>query len=138
MDSIEWSERCSVGVPAVDAQHRHLAKLINRVVANQRDGVRSSSVAEALDAVMAYAATHFAAEERLLAEAGYPDLASHCTSHSAFTEQAAELCLAAVDGTRSVPGDLAAFLVSWWYDHVLTDDMAYRPFLADRAVSADL
>lgn len=130
MRTIAWKDRFSVGVPQLDDQHRTLAELINRVVALAEAPVRSPQIEDALNAVMEYAGRHFATEEAFLETVAYPGLEDHRGQHGDFTERAAELCMATINGDAEVPRDLADFLVEWWHDHILVEDMAYRSFLA--------
>lgn len=130
-DPIHWKDEYSVGVDVLDRQHKGLIKLINRLTSEDAD---IGMMAWVFDELEAYTKDHFSEEERLMAEAGYPDLATHRKQHHDF-----EQWLSAVRQTYSIgaasPSLLAetvnAFLADWLVNHILSSDMAYRSALSE-------
>lgn len=125
---IIWSDRYSVGVALLDQHHRHLAQLINRLAECAAERALSESVGDVLDALVRYAEYHFRHEEALMEAAGYPALAEHRGEHLAFCEMISETCYTAMHGIIGID-ELLDYLTRWWQEHILLEDMRYRPLL---------
>ena len=68
MPLIEWTADMTVGVAAVDADHRKLFSLVNYLYDSLQAGQGVHVVGNFLDAVITYACEHFEREERLFEE----------------------------------------------------------------------
>ncbi|MCP5372951.1 MAG: hemerythrin family protein [Hyphomicrobiales bacterium] len=127
---IQWQDSYSVGVPVLDAQHRHLIRLINLLEdEKQKDGM----IAHVFDELDAYIREHFRAEERMMEEAGYPDLEEHKGDHKAFNDWLSSVKIAYDSGGASsyyIAESVIAFLKNWLVSHILVTDMAYRSHLS--------
>ncbi|MCX6055232.1 MAG: hypothetical protein NTZ74_10030 [Chloroflexi bacterium] len=87
-----------------------------------------------MDKLTKYATIHFRAEELLLEEYGYPNLAFQKKEHKAYRIKVVSLCQATFIHEDSVPAELLMFLRDWWVKHILETDMKYRSFLTERGV----
>jgi len=133
MAFLEWRDELSVGIGEMDRQHMRLVELLNRLHEAMEKGKGNAVKHEAFTAVVTYAKVHFAAEERLLQERGYPDLAAHQRKHSELTSKVAELN-ERIGAGRMVPsGGLDAFLKDWLVQHILQEDMKYSQFVCSMA-----
>ena len=83
MPIVEWNDSYSVGVPALDNDHKRLIEIINRVDEAERAG---NSVQWVLQELEDYAKRHFQREEERLEAIGFAGLAEHARQHHAFTE----------------------------------------------------
>ena len=125
MALLPWNEKLSVGVPAMDAQHKKLVALTNRLydamASGQGDDVKKDILAE----LVTYTRVHFVAEERLMREHGYPDFAAHKALHDELTAKVIELNEKVKEG-RMVPSvSLSNFLKDWLVDHIVQQDKKY-------------
>lgn len=125
---IIWNDSYSVGVPLLDQHHRHLARLINQLAECSSERGLSESVGDVLDALVRYAEYHFHHEEALMAAADYPELEQHRSEHLAFCETISETCYTAMHGIIGID-ELLDYLTIWWQEHILLEDMRYRPLL---------
>lgn len=131
---IEWSDELSVGIDAIDRQHRMLVECINRLSEANARGRSSAVIAALLGDLADYAHEHFRFEERLLEQHGWPKAPDHALAHRAFEGQVHEFSRRLGAGERSLATPLLMFLVEWLTEHILIDDIAYAGFLgADRA-----
>ena len=124
-----WRPEFSVGNPLLDEEHRHLLQLCiesERLLANPAE---SAALHAVLNDLMVYANRHFETEERLLRQAGYPDLAEQEREHHGYRESVAHLHWQAVIGPINAPA-LRSFLLRWWTFHITGSDMKYKDFLA--------
>jgi hemerythrin-like metal-binding protein len=127
---MEWKESYSVGVPVLDADHRILIAIINRLDEVTATG---QSVKSVLNELEGYARNHFEREEVRMKAAQYPGLAEHVKEHEAFMEWLRSV-ISAYDATPDaeveVARTVAGYLRTWWDDHILTTDKAYRDALS--------
>jgi hemerythrin-like metal-binding protein len=132
MKAFLWNERFETGIESVDAQHRGLVEVVNRLGAMLIDGSATEAALGATFGELAkYALRHFADEERLMAEAGLDSrhAAAHCQQHQQFVEQLGDLWKgrAGLDKSAEV---LHGFLSSWLTFHILEEDHAMARQLA--------
>lgn len=87
MGLLQWEKRYSVGIEAVDHEHRELVDLINRL--HERATMQGSKVAvlgffgDLYKAVSA----HFALEERFMREKRYDQLPQHKGDHERLLDE---------------------------------------------------
>lgn len=87
MGLLHWEKRYSVGIEAVDHEHRELVELINRL--HEQAKVQGSKVAvlgffgDLYKAVSA----HFALEERFMREKHYDELGAHKGDHERLLDE---------------------------------------------------
>ena len=134
---LTWNPSLAIGVPAIDAQHQALFEHAARFEqALQRDA-SSAHLAELFGFLTAYARDHFAAEERLMREIGYPGLPEQIREHGEFTRRLALLApLWEHEGESHVLlGMLRALLKTWLVEHITVSDQRICDFLRARAGS---
>jgi hemerythrin len=134
MQKIVWSEEFSVGVEKMDAQHKALIGMINKLILDPQATTRSETVSDVLNEMTNYVQTHFTAEEALLAEHGYPQLQTQVQQHRDFQETTAKFCTATMVDIHGVPDMLLEHLSEWLIHHILESDMAYSSFLKNCGV----
>jgi hemerythrin len=130
---LQWTPALAVGVPMIDAQHQELFRRAERLILALRGGDRAE-VAPLVVYLSEYAATHFADEERLMADVGFPELADHRAAHEAFRKEFKELVK---DYERKGPTPLVAltlhnWLSDWLRRHVSTVDVRLATFIDTR------
>lgn len=95
MGKLVWEDSFSVGVALLDEQHRRVIEMINSLAeARLEREVLSETLVKMLD----YAREHFEAEEHLLAQHGYPDLALQRSEHLAFRKKTAAFSVETLEG----------------------------------------
>lgn len=130
-----WRDDYALGIKAIDAQHRRLVAMINRVHAAVSSG-NSASLSATLDDLIDYTKTHFNFEERVMREHGYPDYARHKEMHDRITGQVVER----VNRFRTGGGDagsLLEFLKDWLNGHILGADKQYVPYILNEQGASD-
>jgi hemerythrin len=129
LESVVWNDSYSVGVPALDDQHKKLVSMINQLADCHaaRNCGSSGACHEVLARMFDYSQVHFKAEEDYLHRIGYPQLADQKIEHAAFVGKMATFSMAAAEG---VPDEAAVhrYLKDWLLSHILESDMQYRSF----------
>jgi hemerythrin len=125
----EWSDSYSVGVRGIDSQHKNLFRLAGELQRAIVAGETKVNLFQFLDRLVRYTVVHFAYEERLLEEAGYPDLQTHREEHGELRARALEFQRDIKEGRYPVAFELLQFLKSLLRHHVLESDGKYAPYL---------
>lgn len=124
-----WTPEFSVGVKAMDRQHQLLLGYISQLqAAITQDDL--AAFHDLLHQLTAYAHDHFDAEEKLLKAHGYP-MNEHVDGHLGYITYIAECNFRMLEGSLSGK-ELLHFLETWWKNHILGEDMAYKDFLNAR------
>lgn len=122
MKSLKWSNKLSVGHPVIDAQHKKLIEMITAL--DSEDANKSDAITRMID----YVSEHFTTEERLMAEAGYPDLEAHRRVHVTFVRQAVQYAHQERLYSLTIK-EMRDYLQDWLFDHIMGVDQDYVPFL---------
>jgi len=131
MPVVEWNDDLSVGVAALDRDHKRLIGYLNQLAEAVGNGHSVRVMGGVLRKLSDYTNAHFAAEEALMAEAGYPGLEAHRAMHQILAEEVRRFHREyKVDPRPFVAAELVDFLRDWLVGHILTVDMLYRPALA--------
>jgi hemerythrin len=128
MARLQWSEGMSVGVHTLDADHRCLVRIINLLEDVHPNDCRSV-IETVLETLLVYGRFHFAREERLMRESGFPGAEFHRSEHQAFARDIEALRLSCprrptVETTRQ----LLDYLTAWLRHHILIQDVAFKPY----------
>lgn len=130
MALIDWTEAFKIDGGAIDDQHRQLVEIVNRFDEALHRGKGTRIMGEILNELMGYTQEHFAFEERVMAEVGYPRLKQHQAQHRQLIQKLEKFQFEFAGQGRRVTADLREFLRYWLTSHILKDDKAYVPSLA--------
>lgn len=104
-----------IGIAEIDAQHRQLHTLLERL--KQSTDKRYGFAADAILAELAIQTrVHFAVEESLMRLLSFPDTDAHVEEHRSLTEQLEKLRKRAQD--FEVANGLSNFIQTWLVNHV--------------------
>jgi hemerythrin-like metal-binding protein/PAS domain S-box-containing protein len=132
LESVVWNDTYSVGVPALDDQHKKLVGMINTLADCHATCSCKSSGAfhQVLTRMFDYSQLHFKAEEDYLLGIGYPQLADQKMEHTAFVGKMAAFSMAASEGIQD-DAAVHRYLKAWLLSHILDSDMQYRYFVEE-------
>lgn len=134
MATLEWSNEYSIGVPAMDADHRDLLDMCNRYLEAVYGRENLEHLISLLDRIILRTQAHFQAEERMLDRHGYPGLAIHKAEHDRLLRDAEALSYRmrtdqGETGLEGIVRETTTFLGSWLLEHIRHNDRPYQPFL---------
>ena len=123
---LEWSDEYASGNPVIDAEHRELFTLGNRLIdASLREAVSQREIKEALTLLLADVQRHFADEEAILEKMNYIRIVQHKRAHAALLKRAVQMRALADNGMLTF-GTLVDFVA---HDvvtkHLLTMDRQF-------------
>ena len=134
-DMFEWKNECSVNIKSIDAQHRHLFAIAAELRDAMHAGQAKPALGKILDRLVQYTLVHFAHEEKLMQQHGYPDLPAHHVEHEALKKQVQDFQKQFHSGQAMISVALMNFLKDWLEKHIKGTDIRYSPFLIERKVA---
>ena len=130
--ALPWSDSFSVGIEALDNEHRALVRLVNAVCAAWHEGQKEAAL-DAFDSLTVLADDHFRHEEEILRGIpGYQDLASYVSEHQNRLKQ-----LTALRGRfeNAPAGSKEAgpcnHLIDWFVRQIIGHDAAIKSLRDD-------
>jgi len=135
MAFIQWEEKYSVGVRELDAQHKQLVQLLGDLYDAMQAQKANEVLGKILNQLVGYTKAHFATEERLMTQAGYPDLAAQKREHEIFTKKVVDFKEAFDGGRTSLSVSLTTFVKDWLFTHIGGADKKYGPYLNSKGIS---
>lgn len=139
MPFMVWNSSLSVGVEALDEDHKKLLGMVN----NLHDAVQSGRGREALGKILAglidYTVLHFAREEKYLQENGYAEAPAHKREHADLTRQLLDVQAKYKAGASpSLSLEAMSFLNNWLVNHIQGSDQKYAAHLSPRGSGREL
>ncbi len=134
-----WNPKLSVGIPAIDAQHKELFERADGLVDAMRSGKGGDEVKKLVAYLEQYVSTHFGAEERLLQAKKYPALAQHKALHEAFIREF-KACKEQIEKGQGSAGllKLNSLIGTWLVQHIGQEDARYAAFLGEARTQVSL
>ncbi len=134
MSLVQWNETLSVGVPSLDAEHKQLVALVNRLHDAMINGSGKAALHGVLQELVQYTQTHFKHEEELMSRTAYPQAAVHKLQHDQLTKKVLDLQNQVQQGKVSITIEVMNFLKSWLQDHILKMDKAYTQHFTSKGI----
>lgn len=91
MTLLEWKPEYSVGIEAVDFEHREMIDLINKLHDEMSGSQDTDAIEQFLGDIHAAIAAHFALEERVMQRARYAEFEAHKEDHEELLDQIRDL-----------------------------------------------
>ncbi len=129
---LTWDDKLSVGISAIDEDHKQLISYINMLQTAVMYPVGDSYERQALDNVVEYTRYHFQREEELMLEFAYPDFEAHKKTHESMIAKVNELMQRYEKDREGTIGDLTRFLKSWLINHIAGTDQEYSEYLISK------
>ena len=125
-----WRDEYSVGVKAIDEQHRKLFGMLGELSAALSAPGDCPDARERIVGLAAFAAKHFRTEEDLMRAAAYPGAAEHGREHEALLAVIPSFLGRLESGGETRAAALTDILKDWLLKHTLLEDRRYMPWLA--------
>ena len=130
-----WNDSFSVKVKQFDDQHKKLVDLVNKLHDSMKEGKGAAGAKEVLNSLITYTQTHFADEERLMKQHGYPSYEQHKKEHNQLVMKVSDIKKLIDEGKMLISHELMVFLKEWLVKHIQGEDKKYGPFLNGKGVA---
>lgn len=139
MAFIDWSESMSVGNLAIDHDHQVIVQMINLLHDHINSSQDRETVGNTLNSLIDYTVYHFEREEQVMAACNYPALDEHVHQHELLKTQVADIAdRFHTHKEEVVHQQLMEFLKNWLINHILKEDMGFRPYAENHPEVAKL
>ncbi len=128
-ENLEWSDSYSVGIRALDDQHKVLLRTLQAFLGAARQKRSDTEAMGYLIELIRHMHSHFRAEEEMLRSTSYARFSEHCTSHEVLLDALLDFAGGFVARGSLRPED-EPLLVDWVIGHILQDDALYRQHFA--------
>jgi len=136
MSDFKWDDGMSVGVEAIDNDHKNLLALVNKINNAINNGGTDVIIGEIFQKLEDYAKQHFSREEALLEQCHYDDLENHKKQHQTFIDKIPALKDKLLNtDSIGVAQEVSLFLTNWLMNHIVVDDMSYAQSVYDRGLA---
>lgn len=134
-DFIVWDQSFSVDVKLIDAQHKKLFAILNRLhgVVNKIEG-EAEPLENIILELAAYVDFHFKTEERYFEEFGCEDMEEHIRQHNFYEGKIKEFNEKYKKGEESVGEEIMNFLKDWISSHIKIKDKEYTECFHDHGL----
>ncbi|PTD97032.1 bacteriohemerythrin [Pseudothauera lacus] len=120
---IRWTSDLNTGIDVIDKQHMRIVDYINELEEASAASDRAA-IGRVIDGMMDYTLSHFAFEESVQEEAGYPFCKAHKRVHELFVRRVNLYAERFGDG-EDVAVELHELLKNWLLSHIRRDDADY-------------
>lgn len=135
MPLMTWTEEMSVGVKALDDDHKKLVALLNELHEGILSGEPKPVLERVIERLVEYTIYHFGREEKLFTDAGFPAATEHKREHELLSRRARNL-QSRFECGQSTQLSLEAmnFLKIWLTGHIMGNDKEYVPYLKAKGI----
>jgi len=123
---MEWDGSLNTGITTIDQQHRGILDFINKLHIAAIKGDRDI-VENVLTDLIDYTVSHFAFEEKLQQQHGYPLASAHKKVHDNFVAHVNKYKQRHSNG-EDIAHSLSGDLVIWLTNHIKIEDQDYVPY----------
>lgn len=130
----EWTQDLSVGIDAIDNQHKELIKRMDNLLEGINQDKGKQELYMMLKFMEDYGRIHFALEERLMLQHDYPGYKAHKSAHTKFIDTVGGL----KNEFESVGAGLSLVLrvqsktIDWLADHIAMVDKRLGSYLKNK------
>jgi hemerythrin len=122
MSLLQWKPEYSVGIDAMDDEHREMIDLINETYRRLASDADADQVDECLGKIFNTISMHFALEEKMMRNAHYAELEAHKEDHEELLDQLRDLMDEFTDDRAAGATQLEQSLSDWFSSHFSTFD----------------
>ena len=123
---MEWNDQLATGHNTIDEQHRELIQCLNELEMATREQ-RTLLAVYCITRLKHNVRNHFAFEEAVMRECGFPELQEHIRQHQEFSASLLDFQVKSIQQDVSI--EMVEFLTEQIRLHILDTDVEYVPYL---------
>lgn len=126
-----WHDSYRLGISAIDRQHKEIVEEVNGIIASLEAETDYGLVREQIGRFIQHMREHFALEEWLMRQHGFPGSAEHVARHDQLLDQLGNVCMSLCVPNPSITKIelFVVFLAEWTELHISHDDRELGKFL---------
>jgi hemerythrin len=135
-NTVQWDDSFSIGIKAIDDQHKTLLQMANDLVTSVlcHDKSQGIYLQIIIRKLIVFVQHHLYTEEMLMKTIGYPSLSEHREKHEEFLNKILNLNKIKT-GAYDEPDKLANLLHDWALSHITTMDSQFGKFFVQRQIT---
>jgi hemerythrin-like metal-binding protein len=122
MSLLQWKSEYSVGIQAMDDEHREMIELINATYEKLKSNADADQLEDYLGDIFSTISMHFALEERIMQNAAYAEFQAHKDDHEVLLDRLRDLMDEFFVDPASGANRLEQSLSDWFAVHFSTFD----------------
>lgn len=133
---IIWKAHLSVGITAIDEDHKNLIKMINRLFGSVLSSDPKQVLMSVLHDLLDYVVIHFQREEEYMRHHNYPGFEQHKSEHDALLTTATQFRNKLDSGVATdLKDEIENTLRDWLVSHIQGYDKELGTFLLTKGIS---
>jgi hemerythrin len=131
-----WNSDLETGNKQIDSQHRQLIDAINALLDACARGQGRTVIAPMTKFLYDYTSKHFADEEKLQLDSGYPDYENHKLYHEGFKKVVHDISkqLDEQGATIALLGKVNSSIGDWLVKHIKREDVKVAAHVRSRSI----
>lgn len=122
----EWSNTLRIGIDAMDEEHRELIGLMKNVFLENEKSANKPQLTESVNRLIGFTRKHFADEEKLMTEMGFPDFQKHKAQHAEILSRLdKDFEHFKKSPSSNLTDGFFSFLLFWLKNHIQNADRQY-------------
>ena len=130
---LQWNDIYSVGITAMDDDHKQLIKLLNQFQIAYEYATGDEFERKALTELVEYTKHHFSREEVLMQKYAYPDIEAHKEEHRKMVAQVDAFTQDYELIGHKALGAIVDFLRDWLINHINGTDKEYGRYIQEKS-----
>lgn len=136
MPLFTWDNEYSVGVGSMDAHHKTLFDIMNKLHDAMKSGQAEEKIASTIRELVDYTIYHFAEEEKIMESINYAGIAAQKREHTVFVDKMNEYKEKADAGQAIFTvAEVADTSVRWLREHILGMDKKYESSMKSAGIA---
>jgi hemerythrin len=123
MAHLQWSSSLDTGIDVIDEQHKRIVQYINELYDAQVT-LDKKAIGNVIEELVDYTISHFAFEESLMEQSGYPFVDPHKKVHELFIRKVTKF-VERFQAGEEVSEELINMLQRWLINHIKNEDGDY-------------
>lgn len=132
MAFINWNDTLDLGIAEIDREHRELADAVNELYVKAKDAAGYDELKGIIADIMQRIEAHFATEERIFKEYGYPEATTHAKLHRTLEDQLRALQRQIEEGGLPFSDTVLTYVKDWFLTHTTGSDLVYAVWMKSR------
>lgn len=117
-----WTDSLAIDNGVIDVQHKGLVRIINDLQQAMSTGTGAQQLERALDGLTHYVRVHFATEEAVMEDSGYPLRETHRADHLRLKQAVLRFREEHLKGAIGLAVETLGFLRDWIPSHIVARD----------------